>query len=73
VLNSRDVDPVQYDRISREVRSFLQEQYKYVLTTLEENRPFVESVADRLLWDPVVDQSEMIELATRFGLNAHPE
>lgn len=73
VLSSSDVDPVQYDRISREVRSFLQEQYKYVLTTLEENRPFVESVADRLLWDPVVDQSEMIELATRFGLNAHPE
>jgi ATP-dependent metalloprotease len=73
VLNSRDIDPVQYDRISREVRAFLQEQYKYVLTTLEENRPFVESVAERLLWDPVVDQSEMIELATRFGLNAHPE
>lgn len=73
VLNSRDVDPVQYDRISREVRTFLQEQYKYVLAKLEENRSFVESVAERLLWDPVVDQSEMIELATKFGLTVHPD
>lgn len=71
VLNSRDVDPVQYDRISKEVRAFLQSQYQYVMETLEQNRSFVEAVADRLLWDPVVDQSELMDLSNRFGVHTH--
>ena len=68
VLNSSEVDPIQYDRISKEVRHFLHEQYHYVIQTLKQNREFVEAVADRLLWDPVVDQSEMIEIALKFGI-----
>jgi ATP-dependent Zn protease len=68
VLNDSEVDPIQYDRISKEVRHFLDQQYRYVMQTLEQNRGFVEAVADRLLWDPVVDQSEMIEIAVKFGI-----
>lgn len=68
VLRSGEVDPIQYDRISKEVRHFLHEQYHHVIQTLEHNRAFVEAVAERLLWDPIVDQSEMIEIAVRFGI-----
>ena len=68
VLNSGEVDSIQYDRISKEVRHFLHEQYHYVIQTLKQNRAFVEAVAERLLWDPVVDQSEMIDIAVRFGI-----
>ena len=68
VLRSGEVDPIQYDRISKEVRHFLHEQYHHVIDTLERNRGFVEAVAERLLWDPIVDQSEMIEIAVRFGI-----
>lgn len=68
VLRPDEVDPIQYDRISKEVRHFLHEQYHHVIQTLELNRGFVEAVAERLLWDPIVDQSEMIEIALRFGI-----
>lgn len=68
VLRSGEVDPIQYDRISKEVRHFLHEQYHHVIQTLENNKGFVEAVAERLLWDPIVDQSEMIEIAVRFGI-----
>ena len=68
VLERGEVDPMQNDRISRNVRQFLAEQYDHVLRTLENHRPYVEAVAERLLWDPVIDQSEMIELARGHGL-----
>jgi ATP-dependent Zn protease len=68
VLRSGEVDPIQYDRISKEVRHFLHEQYHHVIQTLEHNKGFVEAVAERLLWDPIVDQSEMIEIAVKFGI-----
>jgi len=70
VLSRREeVDSLQYERISRDVRNFLKEQYKIVLETLQEHRLFVEAIADRLLWDPIVDQSEMIDLAVKHGIN----
>jgi cell division protease FtsH len=68
VLDRGDVDPVQRQRVSREVRRFLSDQYEHVLQTLREHRPFVEAVAERLLWDPVIDQSEMADLARQHGL-----
>jgi hypothetical protein len=68
VLDRGDVDPVQRQRVSREVRRFLSDQYELVLQLLREHRPFVEAVAERLLWDPVIDQSEMADLARQHGL-----
>ncbi len=68
VLNLGDVDPVQYERVSKDVRNFLEEQYLYVMSTLKENRAFVEAVAQRLLWDPVVDQQEMKMLSEQHGI-----
>ncbi len=67
VLNWGEVDPMQNDRVRRDVRQFLEQQYHHVLKTLQENKPFVEAVADRLQWDPVVDQAEMTEIARNFG------
>ena len=68
VLNLGDVDPVQYERVSKDVRNFLEEQYLFVMNTLEENKAFVEAVAQRLLWDPVVDQQEMKMLSEQHGI-----
>ena len=69
VLNRGEVDPMQYDRVRGDVRQFLEQQYHHVLKTLQDNKSFVEAVADRLLWDSVVDQSEMTEMARNYGLN----
>jgi ATP-dependent Zn protease len=73
VLGPVDRDPVQNDRISCEVRAFLAEQYEEVLKTLAEHRAFVEAVAERLMWDPVVDGEEMAELARKHGFNVAGE
>ena len=72
VLDRGDVDPVQNDRISSDVRQFLADQYDYVLHTLDQHRKFVDAVAERLLWDPVIDQGEMLELASAHGLMPQP-
>jgi len=72
VLPRGEVDSVQFQRINRDVRGFISEQYQYVLRTLGENRVFVEEVANRLLWDPVVDQLEIRELAQRHGIAVIP-
>jgi hypothetical protein len=33
------------------------------LKRLAENRPFLDAIADRLMWDPIVDQSELVEIS----------
>ena len=68
VLNLGEVDPLQYERVSKDVRNFLEEQYLYVMNTLQEKRAFVDAVAQRLLWDPVVDQEEMKILSEQHGI-----
>ena len=68
VLNLGEVDPLQYERVSKDVRNFLEEQYLYVMNTLQEKRAFVDAVAQRLLWDPVVDQQEMKTLSEQHGI-----
>jgi len=68
VLNLGEVDPLQYERVSKDVRNFLEEQYLYVMNTLKEKRAFVDAVAQRLLWDPVVDQQEMKTLSEQHGI-----
>jgi len=70
VIGRGEVDELQNDRIYREVRQFLATQYEHVVATLNKHRDFVNAVADRLMWDPVIDQQEMTQIAAQFGLAA---
>jgi hypothetical protein len=47
------------------VRKFLADQYAEVCKMLTNNRKLLDAVADRMLWDPVVDQSELKEIWRR--------
>ena len=38
------------------------------MNTLKEIRAFVDAVAQRLLWDPVLDQQEMKTLSEQHGI-----
>lgn len=71
VIGLGEVDELQNDRIQREVRQFLATQYEHVVATLKTHREFVNAVADRLMWDPVIDQQEMTQIASQFGLITH--
>jgi hypothetical protein len=68
VIDRGEVDELQNDRIQREVRQFLAAQYEHVIETLKTHRDFVTAVAERLMWDPVIDQQEMTQIASQFGL-----
>lgn len=68
VIGRGELDDLQNDRIYREVRQFLATQYEHVVVTLNKHRDFVNAVADRLMWDPVIDQREMTQIANQFGL-----
>lgn len=68
VVDAENLDPVQKERLMQEVRAFLAVQYQEVLTLMEKHREFVEAVADRLLWDPVIDRDEMLALMQKSGL-----
>jgi len=70
VIGQGEVDELQNDRIQREVRQFLATQYEHVVSTLKIHRDFIDAVADRLMWDPVIDQQEMIEIASQYGFAA---
>ena len=72
VIGRGEVDELQNDRIQREVRQFLAAQYEYVVETLKSHRNFVNAVAERLMWDPVIDQQEMAQIARQFDLSARP-
>lgn len=49
----------EYVRITELVRQFLREEYEVVMDSLRLHQSLLDKVADRLLWDPVVDQDEM--------------
>lgn len=72
VLPERAMDPLQNDRITGEVRAFLAEQYAHVIRVLQENRAFVDAVVERLMWDPVVDQAEIAEIAKQHDVTIAP-
>lgn len=72
VIPQGEIGELQSNRIHREVRQFLAAQYDHVVKTLQLHRPFVDSVAARLLWDPVIDQQEMTQMALQFGLYVPP-
>jgi len=70
VIGLGDVNELEYNRIQSEVRQFLSMQYEHVVAILKGNSDFVEAVAQRLLWDPVIDQEEMTQISHQFGLAA---
>jgi hypothetical protein len=72
VVSYRSLNSIQRERINSEVRLFLAEQYEQVLSTLKIHQPFVASIADRLMWDPLVDQLEMIDICREFGIYIEP-
>jgi hypothetical protein len=72
VISFGGVDSIQRERINSEVRLFLAEQYELVLSKLKTHASFVKSIADRLMWDPVVDQFEMIDICREFNIPAEP-
>jgi len=63
-----EIDELQNDRIHKDVRHFLAKQYEYVLARLKDHHEFVEAVVSRLMWDPIIDQDEMLELARPFNV-----
>lgn len=44
------------------VRQFMVDEYAVVLKYLADNQAFLNAIADRLLWDPIVDQAELTEI-----------
>ena len=50
------------------VRQFLAEEYLAVKNLLTANRAFLDDVAARLMWDPVVDQDEMSEICRKHNI-----
>ena len=44
-------------------RQFLSDEYSAVLKQLAKHRPLLDAIADRLMRDPIVDQSELLELS----------
>jgi len=56
----------EYLRITALVRQFLEEEYRAVTELLQQHRPLLDLVTERLLWDPVVDQAEMAEMYQKY-------
>ena len=54
--------PSEFAHIEELVRKFLAVQYAEVLKILTKNKNLLDAVAERMLWDPVVDQSELKEI-----------
>lgn len=44
------------------IRQFLAVEYDAVMKSLADNRAFFDAIAERLLWDPIVDQGELTEI-----------
>ena len=54
---------------NRMANDFLASEYQYVLRMIKTHETFFSAIADRLIWDAIVDQSEMAEIADRFGIS----
>lgn len=46
------------------IRQFLTDEYQVVMKQLSDHRAFVDAIAARLMWDPIVDQNELSEIST---------
>ena len=57
-----DPTPTEAAHVESKVRQFVAHEYEVVLTCLADNRDFLDAISDRLLWDPIVDQSELSDI-----------
>jgi ATP-dependent Zn protease len=55
------------ERVHGLVREFLATEYAVVMKMLVEHRAFVDAIAERLLWDPILDQKTLTEMAEEHG------
>jgi cell division protease FtsH len=60
--------PTEYAHIENLTREFVAAEYLWVIKTLKTNRGLLDDVADRLLWDPVVDQDELAGICKKHGV-----
>jgi len=63
-----DPTPSEYAHVEALVRRFLATEYPIVRHQLEQHRALLEAIADRLLWDPIVDQEELKMLCREQGI-----
>lgn len=60
--------PSEYERLEKLTREFVAEEYRKVIERLTEHRALLNDVAERLLWDPIVDQDELAEICKKHGV-----
>ena len=60
--------PSEYAHIEMLAREFVAEEYRYAVRKLTEHRALLNDVAERLLWDPVVDQDELTDICKKHGV-----
>jgi hypothetical protein len=53
------------ERVHGLVREFLATEYAVVMKMLVEHRAFVDAIAERLLWDPILDQKTLTQMADK--------
>jgi hypothetical protein len=49
-------------------REFLATEYQVVRDKLLANKSLLDEVAERLMWDPIVDQSELAEICKKHNV-----
>jgi len=69
VSEDHEFQAAEESRMKQMVREFLASEYKAVLQILREHPAFFTAVADRLMWDPVVDQEEMSTIARAHSID----
>lgn len=62
-----DAGPSESWRYKRMIRSYLKEQYEYVLSLLSRNQKLLEAVRDRLMSQSLLDRNELIALFDAVG------
>ena len=63
-----DPTPSEYAHIEKLAREFVADEYRYAVRKLTEHRELLNDVAERLLWDPVVDQDELTDICKKHGV-----
>jgi len=63
-----DASPSENAHLEEQVRSFLADQYRYVLDLLTAHRSLLTAIADRLMWDTIVDRDELLILCGEHGI-----
>lgn len=48
-------------------RIFLAHEYQHVLHVLKSHRPVLDAIASQLMWDPIVDQTELADLFRQYS------